>query len=220
MKKYTKFVSVKHVWTILFWVAAIGFVSTIIMCLGYRFVEAVFISTLFAPCCLFVIFYFSKNKPRKGKKYALNTAFALMGAFMAEVFLFIVAHYVINVLRYTVERYFEWSALPSLLVNPVFIAFMIATLSVGYWFFKQWLDKQYPSPTKAITFLSNRKPVSLMPEEIIYVESNDSITTVNATDGRKFRNKTTISQWDAILDERFIRIHRSFIENTDMLFIN
>ena len=38
----------------------------------------------------------------------------------------------------------------------------------------------------SIVFLSNRKSVALMPTEIIYVESNDTVTTVYATKGRCF----------------------------------
>lgn len=48
---------------------------------------------------------------------------------------------------------------------------------------------------------------------MLYVESNDDITTVIATGGRRFRNKTPISQWEAILSPHFIRIHRSYLVN-------
>ena len=55
--------------------------------------------------------------------------------------------------------------------------------------------------------------MTLALEEILYVESNDSVTTVMATGGRHFRNKTPISQWEAILGPHFIRIHRSYLVN-------
>ena len=65
-------------------------------------------------------------------------------------------------------------------------------------------------------------------EEILYVESNDDITTVIATGDRRFRNKTPISQWEAILNPHFLRIHRSFLVNKaaitrvdgDLLYVN
>ena len=50
-------------------------------------------------------------------------------------------------------------------------------------------------------------------DEIVYVESNDDVTTVVATEGRHFKNYTPISRWDAILSPRFIRIHRSYLVN-------
>ena len=65
-------------------------------------------------------------------------------------------------------------------------------------------------------------------EEILYVESNDDITTVIATGDRRFRNKTPISQWEAILKPHFLRIHRSYLVNKeaitrvdgDLLYVN
>ena len=64
--------------------------------------------------------------------------------------------------------------------------------------------------------------------EIMYVESNDSVTIVYATNDRTFRNKTPISQWESILEDDFIRIHRSYVVNksyitsveADAVFLN
>ncbi len=36
---------------------------------------------------------------------------------------------------------------------------------------------------------------------------------VYATEGRRFRNKTGISQWESILGDGFVRIHRSYLVN-------
>lgn len=207
----------KTVWIILFWIVAISLVATIIQSLGYRFVESVFISTLFAPCCLFVCFYFSKNKPKKRKEYAINTAYVLIGVIVAEIFLFVLAHFIINSFRAPVASYYGWPQLPNLMMNPIFISVIIAALSVGYWFFKQWLDKSCPSETKPIVFLSCRKSVALLPNEIIYVESNDTVTTVYATEGRCFKNRNSISQWESILEEGFVRTHRSYIINKSFI---
>jgi DNA-binding LytR/AlgR family response regulator len=55
--------------------------------------------------------------------------------------------------------------------------------------------------------------VSLRPEEILYVESNDDATLVVTTDGRRFKNYTPISQWEALLGTGFLRIHRSYLVN-------
>ena len=47
--------------------------------------------------------------------------------------------------------------------------------------------------------------------EILYVESRDTEVWVYATDGRRFRNKTGITQWENLLGEDFIRVHRSYV---------
>jgi len=43
------------------------------------------------------------------------------------------------------------------------------------------------------------------------VESRDTEVWVWATNGRKYRNKTGITQWENLLGEDFIRVHRSFV---------
>ena len=65
-----------------------------------------------------------------------------------------------------------------------------------------------------ITFCSDRKRVSLLPSEIVYVESCDTEVLIHASDGRKLRNKTGIAKWESVLGEPFIRIHRAFLVNS------
>ena len=55
--------------------------------------------------------------------------------------------------------------------------------------------------------------VSILPSEILYIESNDREVSIYATENRTYRNKTGISQWENILGDNFIRIHRSYIVN-------
>ena len=38
-------------------------------------------------------------------------------------------------------------------------------------------------------------------------------------DGERYRNKTTISQWEQILEDGFLRTHRSFIVNINYVTI-
>jgi len=132
----------------LFWIVAIALVVAIVSSLGYHIGEAVFISTLFAPCCLFVSYYFSRYKPKQGRDYFVTTAFVIIGVIIFEVFLFIIAHSVICIIRYPGEIFYAWKPLPGLLRNPVFIALIIAAVSVGYIFIKKWLDRKFPSVPK------------------------------------------------------------------------
>jgi DNA-binding LytR/AlgR family response regulator len=107
--------------------------------------------------------------------------------------------------------------LPEILMNPVFIAVILTALAAGSYFFERWLDRIRPTKPAPITFTSDRKPVTLPLEEILYVESNDDATTVVATGDRRFRNITPISQWEAILKPHFLRIHRSYLVNKDAI---
>ena len=90
---------------------------------------------------------------------------------------------------------------------------LLTALTAGSYFFEAWLDRKYPEEPAPIKFTSDRKPVTLPLEEILYVESNDDVTTVVASGGRRFKNYTPISQWEAILGPAFVRIHRSYLVN-------
>lgn len=203
----------KKMLSISFWLAAILLVAAVMTSLRYRFAESVFIGTLFLPGALAVKYSYPKVSFADRASGIKDTAFITIGIILGEIMLFLMAHYVLQVMRDDSWNFYAWPDLPDLLLNPVFIAIMISSLAVGNYFFEKWLEKRYPSEKKPVTFLSERKPVSLMAYEILFVESNDAVTTVVATEDRHFRNKTPISQWEAILGEGFIRIHRAYLVN-------
>lgn len=203
----------KKVLSISFWLAAILLVAAVMTSLRYRFAESVFIGTLFLPGALAVKYFYPKVSFADRASGIKDTAFITIGIILGEIMLFLMAHYVLQVIRDDSGNIYAWSDLPDLLSNPVFIAIMISALAVGDYFFEKWLEKRYPSEKKPVTFLSERKSVSLMTDEILFIESNDAVTIVVATEDRHYRNKTPISQWESILGEDFIRIHRSFLVN-------
>ena len=49
--------------------------------------------------------------------------------------------------------------------------------------------------------------------DILYVESRDSEVWVFTRDGNQYRNKTGINQWEDLLGDGFLRIHRAFLVN-------
>ena len=215
----------KRLLVISYWALSILLVAVILTSLGYRFMEAVFIGTVFLPGALAAKYFFPKVDFRNRKTGVKDTVFIVLGILVAEVFLFLMTHYYIMRFR---ENMDEWTALPEILSNPVFIAVIITALAAGSYFFERWLDRIRPTAPAPITFTSDRKPVTLRLEEILYVESNDATTTVVATGDRRFRNITPISQWEAILMPQFIRIHRSYLINKeaitrvdgDLLYVN
>ena len=203
----------KKVLSISFWLAAILLVAAVMTSLRYRFAESVFIGTLFLPGALAVKYFYPKVSFADRASGIKDTAFITIGIILGEIMLFLMAHYVLQVIREDSGNIYAWADLPDLLSNPVFIAIMISALAVGNYFFEKWLEKRYPSEKKPVTFLSERKSVSLIADEILFIESNDAVTIVVATEDRHYRNKTPISQWESILGEDFIRIHRSFLVN-------
>ncbi len=208
----------KRLLTITYWIVSILLMATVLTSLGYRFPEAVFIGTMFLPGALAAKFFLPKASRKDRKSEVKDACFIVSGILLTEILLFIIAHYFVLYFRegpnvWGVIAKNDFDDLPKVLTNPVFLALILTVLAVGSHYFESWLDRKLPAKPGPISFTSERKPVTLALEEILYVESNDSVTTVVATGGRHFRNKTPISQWEAILDPHFIRIHRSYLVN-------
>ena len=52
-------------------------------------------------------------------------------------------------------------------------------------------------------------------KEIKYIESHDTEVWLYATEDRLFRNRTGITQWENLLGEDFVRVHRSYLVRRD-----
>lgn len=200
-----------------YWTAAILLVAAILSSLGYNFAEGTFIGTLFLPGALALKYFFPKAVSEDRHTTIKNTVFLILGIITMEILLCMLAHWCISVIKEESHCFYNWHEQPEILTNPAFLSIIIVALAAGSYVFEQWLDRKYPTAPRPITFFSNRKNISLNIEEILFIESNDSITTVYATDNRQFRNKTPISQWEAILGKWFVRIHRSFLVNKNAI---
>ena len=200
----------KRLLVISYWAVSIFLVAILLTSLGYRFQEALFIGIMFLPGALAAKYFFPKVNFKDRKSGVKNTIYIVLGLLITELFLFMITHYYIVRFRNNLS---EWVDFPQILTNPVFIAIILTALAAGSYFFESWLSRKYPTKPAPVTFTSDRKPITLPIEEILYVESNDDATTVVAKGDRRFKNITPISQWEAILKPHFIRIHRSYLVN-------
>ena len=107
----------------------------------------------------------------------------------------------------------NYTIMQSLMLASMFLPVLLAALFVADTAIGKQLDKRFGKTPSCITFYSDRKSVTLQTEQILYVESNDAETWVHTLDGEHYRNKTTISQWEQILEDGFLRTHRSFLVN-------
>ena len=204
----------KRLLVISYWIVSTLLVATVLSSFDYKFLDALFVGTMFLPGALAAKFFFPKVNFKDRPSGVRDTVFIILGILIGEIFLFLVAHYYILVLREGQGAWFlNIKDIPHPLTNPVFIALILTALATGAYFFESWLDRKRPEEPGPVRFISGRKPVSLSLDEILYVESNDSVTTVVATGDRRFKNKTPISQWEASLQPHFIRIHRSYLVN-------
>ena len=194
--------------TFSYWILAVIIIATILLSLGYPFALGLLMGSLFLPGTFLVKYLLPKIFKEKSKKKTANTVFLFIAVAVLEFLLIISVHIWISDQAYP--------SIAGVLVNPMFVAVVITLLCLGDWFMSKYLSSILPED-KTITFISDRHKVSILPSEILYIESNDREVTIYATENRTYRNKTGISQWESILGDDFIRIHRSYIVNREAI---
>ena len=201
----------KRIIIIAYWLAAIVLTALLLTSLDYDLKQAVLMALSFLPAAMALSFFLPKiDRGRNGKRRVLDTVYIILGV-MLMTFLLIYIWQMVFVVFFEQGEWNSWD-LPAMLGNPIFVAAILAILAYGNYLLTQWLDKKYPS-SRPITFTSDYKKVSLKKEDILYVESRDSEVWIATRDGRQYRNKTGISQWENLLGPGFLRIHRAFLVN-------
>lgn len=206
------------VYTIVYWIVALLLISLLLTSLSYSFSEALLIATLLLPGAIMARFCIPKIQMQKNNRWK-NLVFFSLSILVAEYLLIMLGSHFLLFRReqYVILMGVELPHIPEMLLNPLFILLLILVFDVGDYFVSQLLKKSQPSTTFKITFISDRKKVSLLQEEILFVESNDTEVWINATEDRRFRNKTPISQWENLLGTDFLRVHRAFLVNAKLI---
>jgi len=226
-KNGTKFISssadMKILITILYWLLSMLIAALVVMSTGYSFQESVFMGSMFLPGAIAAKNLLPKVSFKKRSEGILGVIYIVLAILIIEYLLLFVANSVIGnykhmhkiVMGYNHMHYeYNLNLMPSLMVNPLFISILISVLAIGGSLIDRWFAKAHPEMETPVTFCSERKKVTLMPSEIMYVESCDTEVYIHAADGRTLRNRTAISQWESLLGEQFIRIHRAFLVNS------
>jgi MFS family permease len=201
----------KGILIVAYWLAAIFLTAFLLMSLEYDLWQALLMGLSFLPAAMALSFFLPKvERDKEEKKRVLDTIYIILGV-MLMTFLLIFLWQMLFIFVFEHKEWEEWY-LPSMLGNPVFVAAILAILAYGHYLLVKWLEKKYPTE-RPITFTSDYKKVSLKKEDILYVESRDSEVWIVTRDGRQFRNKTGIGQWENLLGPGFLRIHRAFLVN-------
>ena len=194
---------------IAYWIAAMLVTAQILVSLDYDQGQATMMSLAFLPSALALSFFLPKVDRTLGRRERIqDTVFIVLGV-MSMAFLFLFLLQVILFSNHSHERFWDF---PAMLRNPFFIAAILALLAYGHYLLVAWLEKRYPS-TRPITFNSEHRKISLKKEDILYVESRDSEVWIMARDGQAYRNRNGITQWENLLGDGFLRIHRAFLVN-------
>lgn len=203
----------KHLLPLLCPLLAVPFIALLLMSLDYTFGEAAVLAAMFLPG-LFALHYFLPQISFDNRRQGAFQLFFLLCAVVIFEFLALMLtnHY----LQYNAEIYLYDQRIPDILQNPLFILLLLLAFAAP----SIWLEHRL-QPTNIrdphIEFISDRRRRRLDTSSILYIESNDSEVRIHTLDGASYRTKTKISQWESQLDDRFLRIHRAYIINTERI---
>ena len=195
-----------------YYAAAMILVAVILLSFGYNFGEALFVGSMFLPGALVARWLYPKISFARRSEGIRDCLFVTLGILAAELLFVLLAHYFIRRFRTDPGALFVPDVADALL-NPVFIALILLVLVAGDLWLSRLLERVWPTSEQPLRIISDRREMIIRPSEIRYIESNDDEVWLHATEGRRFRNKTGISQWEALLGEDFLRIHRSYLVN-------
>ena len=191
---------------IAYWLAALALLSAILVSLDYSMVQAVLISLIFCPCALALEYLMPKARKPMDKVYLS------LAILVAVIVLILILHYSVwsGINQFGSQ---DTKNVAPMLINPAFLGLILTVLSIGDYYWSKWLDRRFKAQDRTVTFFSERKSVTLRLSDIAYVESNDTEVRIVKAAGEAYRNKTGITQWENLLGDGFLRIHRSFLVN-------
>ena len=193
---------------IAYWLAAVTLLAVILGSLDYTPVQAILIGLAFCPCALALEYLMPKaRKP-------LDKVFLSLAVLVSVILLILILHFC--VWSPIIDGRQSSKGVPPMLINPAFLGLILTALSIGDYYWAKWLSRRFKSKDRAITFFSDRRSVTLSVSEIAYVESNDTEVRIVTVSGESYRNKTGIGQWDNLLGDDFLRIHRSYLVNATL----
>lgn len=195
----------KHFLPIAWWLAATLVIALVLTGLGYLFADALLLGVLFLPGLLTARYFVPQLSLKGCRRDLLDAAYLALAILAIE--------YLSLMLGSALVLDAGAGEMPGLLLNAPFILLIVTAFIVPEMLLEKYLERRCPYDP-AISFVSDRRKITLDPADILYIESNDSEVWIHTASGDAYRTKTRISQWESQLDSRFLRIHRSFIVNT------
>lgn len=192
-----------------YWILAVLVVSMMLMGLDYSFGDALFLGVLLVPGCLASRCLIPKIKSDKKHIRAINILCVIAGIMFTDILLVIWYH----IFKVNNAMWQASDNLSPMLLNPIFLGLIMAVFAYCDYLLSDFITSKYKDEDRDITFTSDYRKITLKIAEITYIESRDTEVWIHTSDGRSFRNKTPITQWQNILEDGFVRIHRSYLVN-------
>lgn len=195
----------KH-FSLAYWFGVVLVMSLVFTSIVNGYSKALLLAIMFLPGALLAK-YLMKDLAFENRRKGILHSFCLAASTLLTEYLCI-----IFTSWYLLKLYPD--TLPGLIFNPILIWLLLAVFVAMEHLLQRYLVKTVP-PNEYITFTSDRKKVTLKIDSMLLVESCDAEVWIRTDSQTDYRTKMKISQWESVLDERFIRVHRSFLINVN-----
>ena len=197
----------RYLYIVAYWCVAAVVLALVFVSFDYPFAKALFMGTLFLPALLCLRLMLPQVHFANRWEGVRDSIFIVAGTIILTILLLLVANI-------STEPFVVTNNIPNTLINPIFISILLIAVALPQVWLERWFSQRAKQTPQEIDFISDRRHVSVMMDDITYVESNDSEVWIHTLSGESHRTKTTITQWSSILDNgNFIRIHRAYIVN-------
>lgn len=196
---------------VLYWMVVTSLITTLLLFSDYALDDALFVALMFMPGCMILKFVLPQLSFRNRREGLINLFYILCAVVLTVILLMLISH---SRMYYT-GSYIHRYQMPGFLTNPLSIVLIISAAAAGDHLLMKCLCPRRTPSDNPLTFTSDYKKITLNISDILYVESRDTEVWIYATDDRHFRNKTGITQWQNLLGEDFLRVHRSYLVNRD-----
>ena len=192
-----------------YWTVALVLFAIVLSSTGYTFPDAFFLASSLLPVAVLFRYLMAQMRFTSRRQGIRDVCFLVLFILTMAFLAVHLAHTLLSALHR--QLYETDMVISPILLNPIFLLAMLLLIIVGDYFVGRMIEERLPEAEESITFTSDRQPVTLQRQEILYVESCDTETWIYATEGRKYRNKRPISAWANLLGKDFLRIHRSYL---------
>ena len=191
-----------------YWTVALVLFATVLSRTGYTLPDAFFLASSLLPGAVLFRYLLAQIRFTSRWQGIRNVCFL---TFFILTMAFLAVHLTHAIMQELRNQWDSGLDVAPILLNPIFLMAMLLLIIMGDFFVGRMIEQRLPEVEESITFTSDRQPVTLQRQEILYVESCDTETWIYATEGRKYRNKRPISAWANLLGKDFLRIHRSYL---------
>lgn len=193
---------------IFFWGATIILLTFAISLCGHEFTQSFALAVALLPAIIAMKYSLQNVSFDDKLEGARNLIFATTGSLLLGWLLIVITYYNFG--------FFQEADIEKPIASPLLIATFTIIPAIVAWRIDYYMESHH-SYNDNITFVSDRRNITLDSSTIRFIESNDTEVYIHTSGDESYRTHTRISHWKALLDRRFVRVHRSYIVNINQI---